>query len=235
MTCGIYKLNFAGTDKVYIGQSVNIERRFAAHILSFKNSTAANKLMSAYITYGFPSLSMLLVCSQDNLNLYENLCIKAYDSCINGFNTLNNAEDLPNRHLDNDGSSLLKYTKDQIIQAFNIYVNNPRVTAAEISTSSGISTAMVFAMLNGSNYTWLKDLYPDLYSKYITNRPHGNSAEAKGIIYPKVLSPTGEVFTIGNRSKFAKEHNLDCGALGRLLRKVAKSHKGWKLCLDEQA
>ena len=34
MTCGIYKLSFLNTKKVYVGQSVNIEYRFLRKIPS---------------------------------------------------------------------------------------------------------------------------------------------------------------------------------------------------------
>ena len=32
MTCGIYKLVFNGTAKIYIGQSLNIESRYRDHV-----------------------------------------------------------------------------------------------------------------------------------------------------------------------------------------------------------
>jgi len=36
MTIGIYKLVFEGTDKVYIGQSICIEKRFNNHLCELR-------------------------------------------------------------------------------------------------------------------------------------------------------------------------------------------------------
>lgn len=229
MTIGIYKLVFNGTDKVYIGQSVDIERRFSAHLLSFKKRTASTKLLKAYQEYGIPKIVFVALCNKEYLNIYENILIKLYSSYINGFNGLEHAEDLPNRHTNNNGSSLLIFTKKQVLDAFSIFINNPILSMKEISDKANISIGMVAAMIEGRNYIWLADIDPINYSKYISNRGHGNSAQSKGIVYPDILSPDNIVYTVTNRSAFAKEHNLDCGALGRVLRKVAKSHKGWKL------
>ena len=38
-------------------------------------------------------------------------------------------------------------------------------------------------------------------------------------------------FVVDNISKFAKEHSLNAGALGEVLRGLSSQHKGWKLTL----
>jgi hypothetical protein len=45
------------------------------------------------------------------------------------------------------------------------------------------------------------------------------------------VSPTGEVYKIKFKeaASFAREHNLDPGALRHVIYGDAKSHKGWKL------
>jgi predicted GIY-YIG superfamily endonuclease len=67
MTSGIYKLKFEGTSKVYIGQSVNIEKRFKEHIRSLKNRTSAKKLLSGFDTFGHPSIVILEECKDKDL------------------------------------------------------------------------------------------------------------------------------------------------------------------------
>lgn len=54
MTIGIYRLCFNGTDQCYVGQSVNIEKRYKQHLSSFINNKANPKMMEAYIQYGNP-------------------------------------------------------------------------------------------------------------------------------------------------------------------------------------
>jgi predicted GIY-YIG superfamily endonuclease len=52
MTIGIYRLIFPNTDKCYIGQSVNIERRYLQHLRDMEKGTAARKMQHAYSIYG---------------------------------------------------------------------------------------------------------------------------------------------------------------------------------------
>jgi group I intron endonuclease len=96
MTSGIYKLKFEGTSKVYIGQSVNIEKRFKEHIRSLKNRTSAKKLLSGFDTFGHPSIVILEECKdKDLMSLLENSYIQTYESFVSGFNSLEHAEDTP--------------------------------------------------------------------------------------------------------------------------------------------
>jgi hypothetical protein len=103
------------------------------------------------------------------------------------------------------------------------------MTAEKISTATKVAVGVIYYISKGKGHKWLETEYPIQYNTYIVNRGHGNSAQAKGIKYPHIKDPNGVVHTITNRSRFATENYLDCGALGRVLRGVAKSHKGWKL------
>lgn len=49
-----------------------------------------------------------------------------------------------------------------------------------------------------------------------------------------LYSPQGEVVEITNQAHFAREHGLDTGALGRVIRGKAHSHKGWTLYKEQQ-
>lgn len=64
MTCGIYLLRFTGLDKVYIGQSLNIEQRYRKHLQFLRNQdTKANyRMKAAYLLYGAPQLEILCEC-----------------------------------------------------------------------------------------------------------------------------------------------------------------------------
>ncbi len=229
MTIGIYKLNFIGTDKVYIGQSINIERRFTAHKNSFKNSSASKKLLAAYTAYGYPTLSIECVCESDSLSSSEDRLIQLYDSFKNGFNSLEYAEDIPITTSRPPDGVDNRYTFEQIFSTFELLVDT-QLTCKEISSITGVSDGSVYYIKAGRGHKWLKDAYPNSYTTLINKLSvHGNSAKARGIVYPKVICPQGIIYTIENRSQFAVEHKLDCGALGRVLRGTARTHKGWKL------
>lgn len=233
MTYGIYKLSFKGTDKVYIGQSVNIEKRYNSHLSAFYRNKAAKKLQEAYNTYGIPSMEILVV-EPDKLHrsLLEDRYISEYSAYIYGFNTLEHADEVPiNTKAGVEGPAAV-YTKSQIEEVFYLLCDH-EYTAEKISEETGVSVGIIYYISTGKGHLWLKEEYPEYYNTFISNRGHGNSAHAKGIQYPPILDPIGNIHYITNRSKFAVDNKLDCGALGRVLRGVAKTHKGWRLCPKE--
>lgn len=84
MTCGVYKLE-SPSGKFYVGSSVNIERReshhqWAARHRRFRRSP---KLYRAYAKYGNLRCSVLVVCSERDLLLYEQACIDALQPAYN--------------------------------------------------------------------------------------------------------------------------------------------------------
>lgn len=86
MTRGLYKLSFKGTDKVYIGKSLNIEERFKDHLYSLKKGIASKKLQDAYNRYGNPTIKA--VPFNGDLEQAEFEAIIKYDTVRNGFNTI---------------------------------------------------------------------------------------------------------------------------------------------------
>ena len=67
MITGIYALKFIGTNKVYIGQSIDIQKRFLAHIYTLSNNRGSAKLQEAYNTFGKPYVDIILECSKEEL------------------------------------------------------------------------------------------------------------------------------------------------------------------------
>ena len=51
--------------------------------------------------------------------------------------------------------------------------------------------------------------------------------------FPKVMSPSGECFTVGILSDFCKEHELHLPGMSDLFHKRAKSHRGWRLYIPD--
>jgi len=95
MTIGIYKLNFKGTDKVYIGQSKNIESRFNSHISALRAGYSTKKLLEAYNSFGTPTIEILCECRIEELNDFENETIEIYNAVDNGFNASYTAGNYP--------------------------------------------------------------------------------------------------------------------------------------------
>lgn len=138
MSCGIYKLNFEGTDKVYIGQSLCIEERFKGHKSKMRRGLASKKLMEAYTLYGFPSLEILCECDESSLNDEENEAIEIFDSVNNGFNKYDRAGGRNKVHLYGDLNGMAVFHNEQIEEVFYLLLEN-KLTQQEIANKARVS------------------------------------------------------------------------------------------------
>lgn len=243
MTCGIYKLNFVGTTKVYIGQSKHIEKRFSEHLYRLKGGVASDKLQEAYKLFGTPLLEIVLSCLPDELNAAEDEAIEIWNSVLHGFNTLNKAGDMP--FPDNSGSNNGRsvYSEEQIIEVFNLLTSDSTIPFDIICTSTGVSKNVISGISTGNSHIWLKCKFPKQYTILENLRPFrknnhkpllgvANSSKAKGIVHPKILSPDGVVYTIDSVRGFAREHGLNQGNLHNVLSGKKNSIKGWVVFID---
>lgn len=230
MKTGIYILRFKGTDKVYIGQSVNIFRRYSAHLRALRNNVSSSKLREAYQMYGEPSLEILLECDAKSLDMEEIQAIEIFDSCTNGFNTFDTILG-SNNQVGEDASNSI-YNNKVYEEVFLLCVEGI-LPNQEIASILEVSYSVVSSISACQNHRWLKDIYPVEYSllEERKNKPNGykNTAKYLGIEYPNVVSPKGEILTIGNLREFAREHNLDSGNLCFLLKGSLSTLKGYKL------
>lgn len=91
---GIYKITNLITNKVYIGQSVDIERRWKQHIESSKNPTNSsyyNQLYTDFRHYGVNNFSFEILETIDKkdkklLNELELKYMKKFDTLKSGYN-----------------------------------------------------------------------------------------------------------------------------------------------------
>lgn len=85
---GIYKITNQISGKVYIGQSIDIERRWRHHRGSYAITDNRNELYQDMIIYGKDNFSFEVIkeCSADELNYWEKYYIRFYDSFNNGYN-----------------------------------------------------------------------------------------------------------------------------------------------------
>lgn len=237
MTIGIYKLMFEGTDKVYIGQSINIEKRLKQHIAKLIDGTAPRKLQLAYNIYGLPKMECLVECDVEELTTLENLGIELYDSFHNGLNSIKTALDsrpIPETNSLRPVVNGTKYSSSTIISAFHMLVSNPNIRAREVSEATGINISMIKTISRGKAHLWLRDLFPEQYAQLISRLGSRNGAAFLNTKYPPLVDPEGGIHNIvGNLKEFTNSHKLNYTAVLNMLAGRAKSTKGWKiLCQD---
>ena len=141
MICGIYRITNKINGKKYIGQSVNIEKRWTNEIASAfnENSTSFSYPLSrAFRKYGIQNFSFEVVqeCSLSELNDAEMNWIQKEDSFMNGYN----------QTLGGDSFSSIK--SESVKRVFD-YLFNSNMTQREISELCGISEEMVQGINTG--------------------------------------------------------------------------------------
>ncbi len=230
MTSGIYKLNFTGTAGVYIGQSIQIEKRYTAHQRAMRLGTSAKKLQSAYEKYGLPNLEILIEENDPvEMDELEVQAIQIYDSINTGFNAVASANKCA---VSGESASNAHYSNDVYINIFNLLVEEI-YSDKDIAEQCGVSQSVVGSIRKLENHKWLKELFPEKYklleerkSKFI-NGPH-NDAEARGIAYPDLISPDGITYKVKALRKFAREHGFHSSNLQQLLAGKLTTLHGWK-------
>jgi group I intron endonuclease len=224
MTTGIYKLSFNGTDKVYVGKSINIEARFTDHIRVMSYGKEPKKLQTAYNTYGIPTLHLLLVCSKEELDYHETNLITKLNAVTNGFNTLSTSGEMPCFY--GEDHPLSAYSNKQIEEAFILLVKSD-LTHQQIADTTGVSKPIVNHIARGSCHTWLKDVYPKEFETLMNSVKRGVTSADRGIILPQVKSPEGEIYTITNIRAFSRDHNIPYSTLNSLLKGRCKHARNW--------
>lgn len=145
---GIYKITNNINNKVYIGQSSDIHRRWTTHrAIAFNETDHSynNPLYRAIRKYGLENFSfdILEECSVNELNEKEKYWIKYYNSFFEGYNLT----------LGGDGSGNRK-KKDQIIGIIQD-LETTNMTHKEIANKWNISKEMVQG-INTGRY-WRQD------------------------------------------------------------------------------
>ena len=169
MTTGIYLISFPNTQKVYIGQSLNIPNRFRDHLNDMRNNREPKKLQEAYNTYGYPTCEILETTSIKDLNTKENYHIALWNSVIDGFNTLETANTMPILYGESNPASL--YTNDQIFDVISLLIDFPHENFKYIEILTGVSRQVISNIFNGTAHIWVKAVDPVLYDRleYIRN------------------------------------------------------------------
>lgn len=229
MLCGIYLLKFNGTNKVYVGQSVNIDNRILRHKNNLEHNVASKKLQEAYLCYGIFTYDILCECEEQELDILEKEAIDLYDSYYNGLNSRNGST--VGNGLKGDQNPGSKFSNEQVIDVFKLLVSDKDLTYKEIANTTNTNISLVKSIKIGVRHTWLKEEFPDTYPilASLDKVANKNSAKNKGITYPPIYDKTGNMFLVSNVSSFAREHNLHAGHLNEVLNRKSKTTKGWHL------
>lgn len=84
MGCGIYRIENKINNKIYIGSSIDIDKRFYKHLWMLRKGVHDNNhLQNAFNQYGegFFEFSILEICSESELVKRENFYIEFYCAC----------------------------------------------------------------------------------------------------------------------------------------------------------
>lgn len=236
---GIYKLNFTGTDKVYIGQSENIDRRFTDHIYKMKNGKASKKLMEAYTLFGPPiSYDVLCEIPVGSMDKDENDAIIIFDSVINGFNTFR-TEGGTIRSQSGLSHYNSKYSKRVILKVFSLLYRTT-ISYAGIAIRTNTNKYLIANIAAGA-HIWLKDEYPAQYSQMQLAKLARAKLNIKSLhnttgSSPVLRSPTGDLHEVHNISDLCRNHqdlakNLVSSRsnIAKVIKGSKKSHLGWVL------
>lgn len=221
MTIGIYALVFKGLDEVYIGKSVNIEKRYNEHLRCLHSGLSNHKLLEAFRRCGNPSIVIIEECSTPELELLEEAYISEFDAVENGLNILTNSSSPRLSGVDSPNS---KYPKETYCSIFKELVLGTPIN--QISIKLNVSENVVARIRGGTTHTWLKEEFPEEYlvlEKMI--------AESKHIKLDRFIKHklTGEILQVTNISETANKLGVRRDGLSRMLTGGRKSYLGWSL------
>lgn len=224
---GIYCIYFdEHPNEFYIGCSSNLHTRKLDHISALKRADHPNnKLQNYYNKYGNPHIEVLEYCTIEALMDLEEAYIIEFNAYKNGLNMTNGRENGGY----GEGNNAAKYTEPQYIEVLKLLANT-ELSCAEIANITKVSRGVVKSISGGRSHGYLQERYPIEYKAVATKKyTRDNSAASKGIEYPTIKSPEGELFSVQNIHKFCQEHRLQPQNLHKVLTKQRKSHKGWEL------
>lgn len=77
MSSGIYKLTFKD-GSIYIGKSVNIDKRWSQHTKAMVKGTHTKRIQEAFEKFGDPKFELIFECHPDHIDILEGYFINKY-------------------------------------------------------------------------------------------------------------------------------------------------------------
>lgn len=156
--CGIYKITNQVNGKCYIGQSVNIARRWRDHKKTSSDASYNaydSVLHKAFRKYGIENFSfeVLEECSQESLNAKEIYWINYFnsDDSQRGYNLTPGG--------DNVGQKCRKLTDEQL-QELKRLLKTTLISQTDLAKQFNISQMAVSDINRGISYPDLNEVYP---------------------------------------------------------------------------
>lgn len=229
MHTGIYLLSWDTADLYYVGQSTNIERRFIAHKSTAKHNKHRNyKVQDAFNTYGEPTLTILDICEIDELDSKEKYWVNEFKSS----SLLNISEVFPSTSGTLSPSS--KYSKNTILRVFSLLYRTDK-PLREIAMLCDTSIGIPGNISRGDTHTWLKEEYPEKYSRMVNRRKGAVSNRKLHSSDSRLIYCDGSIHEVCNITEFAKNasntynRKVDPSSISKLLRGLIKSHSGFQV------
>lgn len=228
--CGIYALYWPISNMVYIGQSQTINKRYREHLSCLSRQVHANpKVQYQYSLHGKPELIVLEICSIDQLYNNEILWTNEFNALVDGLNII---EPGPSGWGVNSNQS--KYSKFKILKVFSL-LTTTSLASIDIANKIGVSLRLVECIRGGYSHTWLKEAYPERYSK-LENKSKVKNTIARRLGTPPTLIniSTGQIVEVNSVVEFAQNickntNSAFAAGIRRVIRKEQKEFQNWKL------
>lgn len=168
--CGIYKIVNNVNNKVYIGQSINIEARWKDHINALnRNDSNCTLLQRAWNKYKQVSFSfeILELCAEEQLDDIEIKYIELYDSINHGYNI--EAGGNQNKHLSEDTKQKLRNaakerlsdpTKNPMYNKHHTDITKEKISASKKGKLSSMETKKKLSEIRMGHPGYNKNLIP---------------------------------------------------------------------------
>ena len=150
MTTGIYKIENLITHKVYIGQSVHIEKRWQEHCRNSSDSL----ITKAIRKYGKDNFSFAILeeCKMEELNAKEEYYIKLYDSVVpKGYNI--------EKFSSGRKTSFVHYSEETLTKIFDD-IQNSTLLFNEIATKYDLDVSTIYYINRGEVHIAENVKYP---------------------------------------------------------------------------
>ena len=163
MSCGIYKITNLINNKVYIGQSQNIEQRWISHKYESINSNQDQynySIHRAFRKYGLDnfSFSIIELTEKDKLNEREKYWISFFDSFKNGYNETEGGDTGPSMPGEKNPNALL--TEQDVINIRTQLLNGKMRNEVYQEYANRIS-------LRGFEHIWQGDCWTEIMPEAI--------------------------------------------------------------------
>ena len=178
MSCGIYKITNLINNKIYIGKSVNIEKRFQSHKRA-KCNMAIHKAIQKYGINNF-TFEILEECEEQQLDNREKYWINYFNSYLGeGYNAAPGGE---------GASHPVKISNYQLQMIIND-LKNSNLSIKELSQKYNVSSTTIHSINNGRSRIINNIQYP---IRNLENHP------SKQELYKLLQKTQGDINSIAN-------------------------------------